>query len=40
MLIKITTAQTKEKKRMKYSTNSETAVFKESLKISKTAAGE
>jgi hypothetical protein len=40
MLIKITTAHIKEKNKMKYSTNSETAVFNESLKISKTAAGE
>jgi hypothetical protein len=39
-LIKITTAQIKEKNRIKYSTNSEIAVFNESLYKSKTAAGE
>jgi hypothetical protein len=40
MLIKITTPQTNEKNKIKYSTNSEIAVFKESLNKSKTAAGE
>jgi len=37
---KITTAQIKEKNNIKYSTNSEIAVFKESLNKSKTEAGE
>jgi hypothetical protein len=37
---KITTPQTKEKNNIKYSTNSDIAVFKESLNKSKTAAGE
>jgi hypothetical protein len=36
----MTTAQIKEKNKIKYSTNSETAVFKESLNKSNTAAGE
>jgi hypothetical protein len=40
MLIKMTTPHTKEKNKIKYSTNSEIAVFRESLYKSKTAAGE
>jgi hypothetical protein len=39
MFTKITTAQINEKNKIKYSTNSEIAVFKESLYKSKTEAG-
>jgi hypothetical protein len=39
MLTKITTAHIKEKKRIKYSINSEIAVFNESLNKSKVEAG-
>jgi len=38
-LTKITTPHIKEKNKIKYSINSEIAVFKESLNKSKTAAG-
>jgi hypothetical protein len=40
MFTKMTTAHIKEKNRIKYSTNSEIAVLRESLNKSKTAAGE
>jgi hypothetical protein len=39
VLTKITTIQINEKNKIKYSMNSEIAVFKESLNKSKTAAG-